>query len=685
VVIALLFLISILPQLIGNHNSSAEIITLKVGIDQNAEPIEFEQNGEARGFNVDIMSAIALDMGYNVDYIFMGWTDVLESVKNGSLDIMFATETPERRTTYAFSTSYLNISWGIYTQEEVIGISTVEDLENHTVAAVKDFASYNYLKENHPDIHLIPVNTTKQGLDLLASGQIFSFYGQEHMVQYQIQKYNRTYSSIKSIGEIIKYRSMCIASNKANTDLMIKINNSFTIIFENGKYDEVYKKWYGVHLFQDPNEVSTEIWKWTIYALIGLASTTFLLMLWSYQLKKKVKQKTTEHLETTLKAQKMESIGLLAGGIAHDFNNVLMTIVGNVNILQMRKDLPEDISEHLRLIEKSAHRAHSITNQLLTFSKGGDPVLKDMGLKPIIKETVEFAMHGSNCKSEIKIEDNLPKTKIDGGQIGQVLNNLVINAQQSMPQGGKIIISAKVIKYEELEKNVKSTLKDEEYIQIQVSDHGKGIDPKNYNNIFTPYFTTKPKGSGLGLATAYSIIKNHGGLLNFSSIMGEKTTFTIFLPIIVDPIHIIEKLGRLWEIDKLKMLGNTNKALIVDDEESILRILSKMVSNFGIKADTATNGKQALEMFQNQVNLKQNYKFVVLDLNISEEMTGLDILKEMQRIDPKVKAIVASGFSNQQILSNYKEFGFIGVLKKPFTIQTLKEQLESLNFIDTLN
>ena len=233
-------------------------------------------------------------------------------------------------------------------------------------------------------------------------------------------------------------------------------------------------------------------------------------------------------LNETLKMQRVEAIALLAGGIAHDFNNFLTAVIGNINLIQLRNNLDASLVDNLNEIEIATSRAKELTNQLLTFSKGGTPIKNMQKIVPIIKNCLSLAMAGSNSKSKIHFEENLPLVDIDGGQITQVFNNLTINSLHAMPDGGLIDIYLEMVKITE---EMKLPLKMQDYLKISYSDTGVGIAKKNKHLVFQPYFTTKIKGIGLGLATCYSIIKKHGGYLTYESELSKGTTFNIYLPI----------------------------------------------------------------------------------------------------------------------------------------------------------
>ncbi len=291
--------------------------------------------------------------------------------------------------------------------------------------------------------------------------------------------------------------------------------------------------------------------------------------------------------EERLRIQKLDSIALLAGGIAHDFNNLLTGILGNVSLIQIQEDLPEAVVDTLEDVENAAIRASQLTRQLLTFSKGGAPIKKSEDVRKIIEDSVSFVMRGRNSKCETFLPPDLPVIEVDAAQISQVLNNLLINADQAMPEGGTIHLSAETV---EIAPKSGSTLTGGSYLRINITDQGKGIPREIRNRIFEPYFTTKKTGTGLGLATSFSIVRRHGGTINFSSGL-EGTTFSLLLPI-----------GESISIPEIKQKKTqtrfSGRAMVMDDEPMIQRILGKMLANLGFTVDYANSGEEGMDLLQ---------------------------------------------------------------------------------------
>ena len=372
---------------------------------------------------------------------------------------------------------------------------------------------------------------------------------------------------------------------------------------------------------------------------------------------------------------KLESVGTLAGGIAHDFNNILTGILGNISLAIMKaQTYNNDINEILKEAEKASLRAKDLTQQLLTFARGGAPVKKLMLVSQLISDTVSFALRGSNVNCQFSISDDLWQVEIDEGQIGQVISNLVLNARQSMPTGGIIQVTAENVKVnadQHAEQDM--PLPPGEYIKISVTDHGIGIPPQYIDKIFDPYFTTKQTGSGLGLATCYSIVHNHNGHIGVESKVGAGSTFNIYLPSSGAKIETAA-----FDI-KLDVQFEKGRVLIMDDEEVVTDIAGRMLKYMGYTDIIyAANGDEAINLYQESIKGGTPFSVVILDLTIPGGKGGTETIKELLKIDPDVKAIVSSGYSDNMTMAKYSEFGFKAVVSKPYTIEQLGEALQQV-------
>jgi PAS domain S-box-containing protein len=373
--------------------------------------------------------------------------------------------------------------------------------------------------------------------------------------------------------------------------------------------------------------------------------------------------------EELLKGQKLESLGLLAGGIAHDFNNILTGIVGNLSIAKLQIDPSHKIVNRLELYEKAAIQATELTRQLLTFARGGEPVKKIINPSSLIRETVSFALRGSNIRGIIDIQDSIWSMEADESQLSQVLNNLLLNAEQAMPTGGEVTIR---VENETLLHDNPQQLPPGDYIRIAVEDSGCGIPHENLVRVFDPYFTTKPKGSGLGLASVYSIIKKHGGAVEVSSTKGVGTAFNIHIPAVPD------KLPEDAALNESEELRGSGRVLVMDDEYFIREIATYILEFMGYEVDCCVGGEEAVECFQAARKNNVPYSAVILDLTIPGGMGGKDAAARILEIDPDAVLIVSSGYSSDPVIANFHQYGFSGVVSKPFDTEGLARELKRL-------
>jgi PAS domain S-box-containing protein len=369
--------------------------------------------------------------------------------------------------------------------------------------------------------------------------------------------------------------------------------------------------------------------------------------------------------EELLKARKLESIGLLAGGIAHDFNNILMGIIGNLSVAKTLATPGDHLSEMVIAAERAALRARDLTQQLLTFAKGGAPIKKTTSILEIIRESVDFALRGSNVRCQFSIPDTLWPVDVDEAQMSQVISNLIINADQSMPQGGTIRLQAENIT---VSANDPLSRRPGQYVQITIQDQGTGIPPDHLPKIFDPYFTTKQKGTGLGLATAYSIITKHDGYIAVESELGVGTRFTLCLPAVVGQVRPKKEMPPPAAVQK-------GRVLVMDDEEIIRDVTGKMLTRLGYEAMFARDGMEAIEAYWKAHTAGVPFDIVIMDLTIPGGMGGKEAIQRLREVDPQVKAIVSSGYSNDPVMANFAHYGFVDVMAKPYKIQDLSQVL----------
>ena len=372
--------------------------------------------------------------------------------------------------------------------------------------------------------------------------------------------------------------------------------------------------------------------------------------------------------EELQKASKLESVGFLAGGIAHDFNNILAVIMGNINLAKMLTDPEEERFELLTAVETAVSRATSLTGKLLTFSRGGAPIRKTASIAALIRDWTEFALRGSRAKCNLTIQENLWPVEIDERQISQVISSLVMNADQVMPKGGMIEVRAENVSFGEEMLAHGLVVPEGRYVAISIQDQGAGIPKEHLHKVFDPYFTTKGAGSGLGLTASYSIVKKHEGYLAVESEMGVGTTFFIYLPASTQEI---QKEAPAREGGKEKPLPGQGRILIMDDDAMVITVLGSLLTRLGYEVALVKDGDEAIRAYQEAGKSGRPFAAVIMDLIIPGGMGGATATKKLIEIDPGVKAIVSSGYSNDPIMANFRQYGFVGCIAKPYDIQTV--------------
>ncbi|MEO7724172.1 MAG: response regulator [Chthoniobacterales bacterium] len=370
-----------------------------------------------------------------------------------------------------------------------------------------------------------------------------------------------------------------------------------------------------------------------------------------------------------LTTSKLESLGTLAGGIAHDLNNILTVISGNIGLAQL--EAPNNNGNLLSFLAKAgqaSQHAARLSSQLLTFSKGGAPLKKVASVADLIQHAAEFSLHGSNLRSTIEIEDHLGKAEIDSAQVEQVLNALIINAREAMPNGGSVQLCA-----ENIQVSDKSglPLENGRYIKISVADHGPGVPSELAVKIFDPYFTTKETSSGLGLAISYSIIRKHGGFLHLENNSPAGATFAFYLPAahgkgVSDSLQPNERSFQF----------NHQRVLVMDDESAIRELTSQLLATMGYEVTAVPDGSEAVRIYERAALKGEHFRAVILDATVRGGLGGVETIARLRRIDPDVNAIICSGYADEAALSEFLSYGFRGALPKPFTRRELADALE---------
>ena len=416
----------------------------------------------------------------------------------------------------------------------------------------------------------------------------------------------------------------------------------------------------------------------TLLGLIALFG-----VVWAAALRRRVRQQTEQiheqmerqaRLEAEVQhAARLESLGVLAGGIAHDFNNLLTVVIGNLSLAKLDAKVAESVGGLLQEIEQADFRARDLTQQLLTFAKGGNPVRTTVALPEIVREAAESMLHGSSVRCEYELGPGLWHANVDRDQVAQTIQNLVLNAVEAMPGGGVIRIS---LTNEEIASGAHAALAAGRYLRVAVADSGEGIKPDILPRVFDPYFSTKKIGGGLGLATVYSIVKRHGGRIEVESTPGHGATFTLWLPAgeTVTPTPPPSVPATI----PADVPPHSARVLLMDDEEGVRRLGAALLLRMGLRVETVADGAAVVKEFSEARSAGQPYDLVILDLTIPGGMGGREAMEQIRKLDPRVPAIVSSGYSNDPVLADFARYGFQAMVPKPYEVSLLMETVKRL-------
>jgi two-component system cell cycle sensor histidine kinase/response regulator CckA len=368
--------------------------------------------------------------------------------------------------------------------------------------------------------------------------------------------------------------------------------------------------------------------------------------------------------------EKLESIGTLAGGIAQNFNNILTMILGNISLAGLEAQDGSELQKSLEQAEKASLRAKDLTLQLLTFSKGGAPVKEIASLTELLRDTANSALTGSNVKCQFSIPDDLWQAEIDARQVSQVIYNLVINAQQAMPAGGTIELLAENTTLNKTQSPGKGMpIKAGDYIRVAITDHGNGIPKEHLEKIFDPFFTTKINAHGLGVPTSFSIARRHGGHLSVESEVGSGSTFCLYLP---------ASAPKPAKKKAIKAAGRA-RILVMDDEKGVREIAGRMLKHIGYEdVEFAGHGAEAIKLYKASMKSGNPFGMAILDLTIPGGHGGEWTISELLKLDPTVKAIISSGYIDDPVMAEHREYGFNEKLVKPYTIEELRKAVQDV-------
>ena len=417
----------------------------------------------------------------------------------------------------------------------------------------------------------------------------------------------------------------------------------------------------------------SDLYRGVLFVLVFMTMTIALTQVFNreWDRSREAEQALKAIEDERLKMEKLESLGILAGGIAHDFNNILTGIMGNLSFARMQLE-PEHRSQPLlEAAERASLRAGDLAKQLLTFARGGAPVRAVTSVAVLVEEAVSLTLSGSNVKGIVDVPASLSAVEADAGQMCQAFSNIIMNAVQAMPDGGLLVITARD---HLLEAGNWQKLPPGPYVSIAFSDEGGGIPQEDLKKVFDPYFTTKPQGKGLGLASVYSIVKRHGGSVSVDSQSGDGTTFTVYLPSLGTSGE--EQAPEVTRISKVPPTGLS--LLVMDDEEIIRQLATGVLGHLGHRVVTCADGGDAVELYREALQAGTPFSAVLVDLTIPGGMGGKDAAQQILSLDPQARLVVMSGYSNDPVMANFRDYGFLKALHKPFDAKAMASLIETL-------
>jgi signal transduction histidine kinase/ActR/RegA family two-component response regulator len=635
-------------------------------------PFEFlDGGGRPTGFAVELLEAVAVEAGLHVQIHLGEWKEVLAAFEAGRIDLVVGMHiTPERLARYLFSKPYTDLPYDVFVHDDPSGIRSLDDLRGLEVL-VQGRAMGEKLARDAGAIP-VPLSSPRDVVKALSEGRCrYAIVGRYPALWMAAQMH---LEHVVPVGLDIPSHGYAFVAMPGREELIAALDRGLASIKSSGRYQDIWERWLGP--LQNPRADLWTYLRFTAWILGPLFALLLLWALWTRSLRREVALRTRQ-LETELDmrrrmeeelshAEKLESLGVLAGGIAHDFNNVLAAIAGNLSVARSSGD-PSMVTTYVSRAEEAARRAGTLTRQLLTFARGGAPVKRVESLGPLVREAAAFILSGSTSRAAVSIAKDLWPAEVDAGQLIQVIHNLTLNAAQAMPEGGTVEIEAS---NRLIEVAGPTGLGAGPHVHLSVKDHGVGIPRDRLARIFEPFYTTKPGGTGLGLSICYSIVRRHGGWIGVESGPGDGTTFTVVLPAFPE--------GRV-EVGREaapRSNGAGRRVLVMDDDDLVRATMEAQVRTLGFETIAVADGAAALAAFETARREGRPFAAVVLDLTVPGAMGGTETLARLRELDADVRAVLATGYSGDPMMSELDRSGFAAVVGKPFTLDELAAALD---------
>lgn len=643
---------------------------LVMGGDYDYPPWEFiDDDGMAAGFHVDLMKAIAKEEGLEVTYRFGPWREMRRDLESGDIDVLAMVRTPKREKLLDFSVPHAILSHEFFVRQNDSYCDSFDDLRHRKIIVQNRALPHEYLLAQGLKDNLILVETESQALRLLSTGYYDCALVTDLGGRFMIHRHDLT--NLTTTGPPLLSGKYCLAVSGGNTALRNRLNRGLETLKASGRFEEIHGEWIG-----EPGDLEAgDIIRYTAMVLVPLALLLTLAFTWTWSLRRQVTLRTEQlkrearerqRLEDQLRqAQKMEAIGQLAGGIAHDFNNILGGIMGYASVLKAESSPGDRTYEAAATIEMAAERAAGLTRQLLGFARKGKFRTVAVDLHTTISEVIEILLKtlDEGIRTELDLVADRSVVRGDPGQLHQVIMNLAVNARDAMSEGGLFTIRTRVDTLEDGYEGPDPSMKSGNYLVVSATDSGCGIPLEAQEHIFEPFFTTKGPGAGtgMGLATAYGIVKNHGGSILVDSEEGRGTTFMVFLPLADN--QATETDGPISEDPQ----PGSGHILLVDDESLIRDVASAMLRRLGYQVTVVSNGQEALEHYRKN---PRDVDLVLLDMTMPE-MSGRDCFHRLREMDPSVRVVLSTGFGQAGMAQEIVDEGMMGFVQKPYDLAVL--------------
>jgi len=635
---------------------------IRLGADPAYPPIEWiDVRGVHRGLVADLLALVRARVGIPIEVVRAGsWQEVLEKARSGELDGITALQpTPERSGYLAWSNPIVDLLDVVIVRQDEPGSPMLRDLAGKRVAMTGGSALVEEVRRANPDVTLVLFPDEVSALRSVSFGQVDAALVNLAVASYVVEAVGIT--NLRVASDYGRGLPLSIGT-RHDRPFATSILDKGLAAVSLAEREEIRQRW--VRLDVSGVQTTRRSLLALAISLIAITAVAAVALGWNASLRRRVAVATSglkaelaerrRAEEALLRAQRLESLAVLAGGIAHDFNNLLTGILGNLSLVRRDRPGPDEADELLDEAERATRRAVSLTRQLLTFARGGAPDTVVLDLAPLVDEAAQFAARGRAVTCRVVAQPGLWPAAVDPGQIGQVIQNLVLNAVEAMPSGGAVEIALDNVRVES-----GARMSPGPCIRLRVSDQGPGIPPDVLPHVFDPFVSTKQRGSGLGLAVTYSVVTRHGGTIDVRSRPGEGTTFEIVLPARPGASSVAPARAET-------VLRRTGRVLVMDDEESVRRVAQRVLRSLGCEVAVAADGREAVALWHAARERGKPFDVVVVDLTVPGGPGGIEVLRRLRESDRNAKVVVSTGYSEPEP-GAMREFS--AALPKPYSAE----------------